>query len=218
MRYDEAVKFIEDTPRFVDGGTKRNKSGNENLAMVMAQLGNPELRHPAIHIAGTNGKGSTVRMTMCILCNMGYSVGTFISPHLIKLNERISISSLCNDGKSIATKDITDEAFVCCFERVMKAVEQVVDCGGGYLSYFEMLFAIAAVYYENKSVDYVIYETGLGGRLDATNLITPVITAITSIGLDHTAYLGDTIEQIAAEKAGIIKESVPIVYNTGEKI
>lgn len=214
VSFDEAVNFIENTPKFVNVNG-RNKSGNDNLKEVMNILGNPQDRHKCIHIAGTNGKGSTVRFTMSILCCMGYRTGCFISPHLEKINERISVSRLIDDR--LQTWDIKDIEFVSAFEEVMAAVEENNNRGGSYLSYFEMLFAIAAVYFAKQDIDYVIYETGLGGRLDATNIINPEVTAITSIGLDHTAYLGDTIELIAGEKAGIIKPGVPVVYNTGEQ-
>lgn len=213
-RFDEAVAFIENTPRFfADGG--RNKSGNDNLKNVMEMLDNPQDRNKCIHIAGTNGKGSTARFVMSILACEGKKVGIFTSPHLVRINERIAVADGVSDER-IAVKDITDDEFLSAFNIVMSAVSENVKSGGGYLSYFEMLFAIAAVYFASLDLDYVIYETGLGGRLDATNIVQPEITVITSIGLDHTAYLGDTIPKIAAEKAGIIKEGVPVVYNTGD--
>ncbi len=207
MNYDEAVTFIENVPRFKteDG---RNKSGNDNLLQVLALLDNPQNKVAAIHIAGTNGKGSVACYTRCILEEMGYRVGVFTSPHLIRINERIKA---CGE-------DISDEDFLMCFNQVMEAVDKVREAGGTHLSFFEMVFAIAALYFTTRELDYVVYETGLGGRLDATNVITPVVCAITSIGLDHMSYLGNTIQQIAYEKAGIIKESVPVIYNTGDKI
>ena len=226
MNYEEAVEFIENTPKFLPKGV-RNKSGNDNLSRVMELLGNPQERIPAVHIAGTNGKGSTARFTMNILATMGYKVGIFTSPHLVRVNERIAVAYPASGSMDAAgtdtrsgpvISDITDEDFLECFNRVMEAVEKNVRQGGSYLSYFEMLFAMATVYFEDIMPDYVVYETGLGGRLDATNIITPVATAITSIGLDHTAYLGNTIEKIAREKAGIIKPGVPVVYNTGDEV
>lgn len=217
MTYEEAVDYIINIPRFNiqnsvkrDGQAKlksslRGKSGNDNLKAVMDLLGNPELNIRAIHIAGTNGKGSTATFVAGILRAKGYRVGVFTSPHLVKINERI-----CIDGE-----DITDEDFLGCFIKINEAVRQNEKDGGFGLSFFEYLFAMSVVYFNEKRPDIVVYETGLGGRLDATNILMPLICGITSIGLDHTEYLGNTIEQIAFEKAGIIKSGVPIVYNTG---
>lgn len=218
MNYDEAVAFIENTPKFFSEGG-RNKSGNDNLKQVMELLENPQDKIKAIHIAGTNGKGSTARFTMNILTKMGFKVGVFTSPHLVKVNERIVVAyeKTQDERPLFVTEDISDEDFLACFDEVMLAVEKNLKNDGSYLSFFEMLFAMAAVYFEKCGLDYVIYETGLGGRLDATNIVMPVATAITSIGLDHMMYLGDTIKTIAAEKAGIIKANIPVVYNTGEK-
>lgn len=214
MNYEETVDYIINIPRFKFTSDNRCKSGTDNLLSVMNKLGNPHLANKAIHIAGTNGKGSTALYTKCILNEMGYSVGLFTSPHLIKINERISVSY--SSDRKIKNYNISDEEFVSCFDIVYKAVSEHEKNGGLPLSFFEMMFAIAAVYFAGKNVDYVIYETGLGGRLDATNIVKPEICAITSIGLDHIQYLGDTIEKIAYEKAGIIKKDIPIVYNTGD--
>ncbi len=202
--YESCVKYIDNIPLFSHEKNERNKSGNENLSFLMEELGNPHKSIKSIHIAGTNGKGSTASFIKCILNKMGYKTGIFTSPHLIDIRERIAI-----DGDLISKTD-----FVSAFCTVYKAEQMIVENGKSKLSYFEFLFAMAAVYYDIKKPDYVIYETGLGGRLDATNLLSPVITVITSIGLDHMKYLGDTIEKIAAEKAGIIKEGVPVVYKT----
>lgn len=182
----------------------RNKSGNDNLAFIMEKLGNPHLKHKAIHVAGTNGKGSTVQFICAILRQCGYRVRSFTSPHLVSITERI--------------EGITEEEFVRCYGQVRTACEEAVREGGQHLSYFEFLFAMGALYFATQELDYVVYETGLGGRLDATNILSPVLTVITEIGLDHTKYLGDTIPAIAGEKAGIIKTGVPIVYNTGSPL
>ena len=193
--FQEASEYIERIPLFGP-----NKSGNENLEAVMNILGNPHLKHKSIHVAGTNGKGSTVQFMREILAASGYRVRTFTSPHLISITERI--------------EGITEEAFARSYEIVRQACECAVKEGLQHLSYFEFLFAMAAVYFADEDLDYVIYETGLGGRLDATNVLAPVLTVITQIGLDHMKYLGDTISAIAYEKAGIIKNGIPIVYNT----
>ena len=214
MNYDEAVDKIINTPRFAKNPGELNKSGNANLLRIMEKLGNPHLNVPSIHIAGTNGKGSTCQFVKGILCAMGYSVGVFTSPHLLRINERIEVSY---GGGKDCSEYISDDDFLLCYEKVSGAVCEHVKEGGIHLSFFEIMFAMAAVYFDMKKPDYVIYETGLGGRLDATNIINPVMTAITSIGLDHTDYLGDTIEAVAGEKAGIIKKSIPVIYNTGSK-
>lgn len=194
--YTEAEAYINQIPLFGP-----SKSGNENLEAVLSLLGNPQTKHKAIHVAGTNGKGSTVQFIRCILINNGYKVRTFTSPHLVSIRERM--------------EGITEDEFVQAYEKVRAACEQAVAQNWQHLSYFEFLFAMAAVYFSEQSLDYVIYETGLGGRLDATNVLVPVLTVITEIGMDHTKYLGTTIEAIAKEKAGIIKTGVPIVYHTG---
>ncbi len=216
MNYNEAVEYIYNIPRFSNGANGLNKSGSENLLAVMNKLGNPHLRHKAIHIAGTNGKGSTVQFIRCLLNAKGYKVGCFVSPHLVKINERISIWGDMKESDYGFDPDISDDDFLICFNKVFKAIDDNLSDGGTRLSFFEFVFAMAAVYFQDKMLDYVIYETGLGGRLDATNILQPVITGITSIGLDHTKYLGNTIKEVAYEKAGIIKTGVPVVYNTGD--
>ena len=200
-------QYINDIPLFSHEKNERNKSGNDNLSFLMKELGNPHKKIKSIHIAGTNGKGSTATFIKCILNKMGFCVGVFTSPHLVYIRERIAVD---NDIFS-------EEAFVSTFNTGEEAEQRIVEKGKSHISYFEFLFAMAAVYYEQIKPDYVIYETGLGGRLDATNLVLPEITVITSIGFDHMKYLGDTIELIAAEKAGIIKNDIPVVYNTGSK-
>lgn len=214
--YEEAVNYIENIPLFGPQTNGRHKSGNANLTEVLCKLDDPHKRIPAIHVAGTNGKGSTSTMLANMLAVRGYRVGVFTSPHLVLINERIAIQSMNADGK-IIHEDIRDEDFLTCFHQVNNAMTKHVNAGGTPLSYFEFLFAMAACYFAMCRLDYVVYETGLGGRLDATNTITPQICLITSIGLDHMQYLGDTIAKIAYEKAGIIKKNVPVLYLTGEK-
>lgn len=226
--YEAAVAAISAIPKFSGG---RNKSGNENLNEVLAILGHPEQSGKVIHIAGTNGKGSVTALLRAVLNAMGYTVGCFTSPHLERINERISISAPAEAGEESANlmgsvsyrtpdrlaviTDISDDDFTEMYLAVQEASEKHMAEGGLPLSYFEYLFAMAAVYFKREAPDYIIYETGLGGRLDATNLTHPLVSVITSIGFDHTKYLGNTIEEIAAEKAGIIKPGVPVVYNTG---
>ncbi len=206
------MDYIINVPRF-NKYINNTNGANANLIRLMEKLGNPHLKVRTIHVAGTNGKGSTVQFIKNLLVESGYRVGCFVSPHLIKINERISVW----ESLDVATENtyISDEDFLQAYNRVIQASDNLADSGMPPLTFFEYIFAIAAVYFADKNLDYCIYETGLGGRLDATNILLPEISVITSIGLDHTKLLGDTIEQIAREKAGIIKSGVPVVYNTG---
>lgn len=212
-RFEAAVKYIEQIPMFGPNVDGRNKSGNPNLVYILEKLDNPHRRGRAIHIAGTNGKGSTAQFIRSILNVAGYKAGIFTSPHLTTITERIAISYM--RGDELVYENIAEEDFLGCFEQVKAACEEAVKEGRQHLSYFEFLFAMASLYFASAELDYVVYETGLGGRLDATNVLKPVLTAITSIGLDHTRYLGNTITDITKEKAGIIKSGIPVVYNTG---
>ncbi len=187
--YRETVDYILSIPLFAQ------KIGKENLSSLLCRLGNPERSIPAVHVAGTNGKGSTCRALAQMLTDKGYKVGLFISPHLVTINERIQIDGV----------NISDDDFVWAFETVKAQFTQ-------HPSFFEVMFAMAAVYFQKQGCDFAVYETGMGGRLDATNVLMPEITIITSVGMDHMEYLGDTIEKIAAEKAGIIKAGIPIIY------
>lgn len=146
------------------------------------------------------------RLYLCVLSSMlqaaGYRVGMFTSPHLIKINERMQIDE----------KTITDDEWTEVFEEVMHAVEEAKKDGIAHPSFFEFVFLMAAVYFQKQQVDYAIFETGMGGRLDATNIVQPILTIITSVGMDHMQYLGDTLEKIAFEKAGIMKKDVPALF------
>lgn len=197
--FAEAEKYISGIPRFAP------KTGRENLRKLLAVLGNPEQKVPAVHIAGTNGKGSVTTMVSEMLMARGLRTGRFISPHLEKITERISI-----DGR-----DIPEQDFAACFDTVLEAAREVEKAGGAHPSFFEFLFLMATVYFAREKAEIAVYETGLGGRLDATNVLHPVMTGITSIGMDHMQYLGNTIREIAGEKAGIIKPGIPVVYHTG---
>ena len=148
-----------------------------------------------IHIAGTNGKGSTAKTISDILISSGYKTGLYTSPHLIKINERIQINSLPITDRQLSALDKK-------YSHISKKYK---------LTYFEYITAVAFIYFVKNKVDIVVLETGLGGRLDATNIVTPLVSIITSIGLDHTEILGNTIQKIAFEKAGIIKKNVPVV-------
>lgn len=194
--YQNAVKYIEGIPKFTE------KHPLWHVRKFIGYLGEPCRDKKVIHVAGTNGKGSVCAYIQAIIEAEGHRTGLFTSPHLVKLNERIRIQN----------QDISDPEFVHLFDRVKAVAETMVREQMGHPSYFEFLFGMALCAFEQARVEYVILETGLGGRLDATNIVPhPLVTVITSIGLDHTAILGNTIEEIAAEKAGIIKPGVPVV-------
>lgn len=196
MNYEEAVAYLLDIPKFA------SKTNHENLRGFLRALGNPQNQVPAIHVAGTNGKGSTCAFLSTILQQAGCRVGLFTSPHLIRINERFQINN----------RMISDEDFLSVFLRVKSSIEVGIKDGLVHPNFFEFLFMMAACWYQEQGLDYVIYETGLGGRLDATNILQPCLTILTSIGMDHMQYLGDTLEQIAEEKAGILKPDIPCIY------
>ncbi len=172
------------------------KLGLKNIKSLLKKLGNPEKELKCIHVAGTNGKGSVCAMLFYVLKEAGYSVGLYTSPHLKRFNERIR----ANDD-FISDREIVDYYL----EMKSKITNQ---------SFFEITTAMAFLYFKDKKVDFAILEVGLGGRLDATNVVKPLVSVITTIGLEHTALLGDTLKKIAYEKAGIVKENVPVVTGT----
>lgn len=161
--------------------------------LVQAKIGYDKLKY--IHIAGTNGKGTTAKLLSDIFTSTGYKTGLYTSPHLVKINERIKVNS----------KDISDTDF----KRIEKKYSYLLK--KNKLTYFEYITAIAFIYFCEQKVDICILETGLGGRFDATNIVTPLVSIITTVALDHTEILGNTISKIAFEKAGIIKQNVPVV-------
>lgn len=198
MNYTEAVEYILSVPKF----TKKNKM--ENTIELMERLGRPERGMKVIHVAGTNGKGSVCAFLSTMLVKGKKKTGLFTSPHLVKINERFQINNV----------PVEDEEFLKAYLKVQRAVEDMQKDGFAHPTYFELLFAMAMVIFKEKRVEYAVVETGLGGRLDATNMVeNPVATVITSISLDHTEILGETIEEIATEKAGIIKPHVPVIYD-----
>ncbi|MEI3218719.1 MAG: folylpolyglutamate synthase/dihydrofolate synthase family protein [Lachnoclostridium sp.] len=202
MNYQEAVDYIEEIPKF----TKKHTLSH--TAEFLKRLGNPQTGQKIIHVAGTNGKGSVCAYMQAILRAEGKHVGFFTSPHLVSINERIRIDN----------QQIDDNTFLEAFLYVKKVVDKMEAEGMEHPSYFEFLFGMGMVVFAAEKPDYIILETGLGGRLDATNAVEdPVLTIITSISLDHTAYLGNTIKEIAAEKAGIVKKGVPIICDGSNK-
>ncbi len=195
--YAEAVAFFERLPFF----TKKNEPGN--MVRLLRLLDSPEKAFHIVHVAGTNGKGSTSAFLESVFSGAGRKTGLFTSPHLVRINERIRVR-----GQSIP-----DEGFLESFLQVRRAVDRLKEEGGQELTYFEYLFAMSLVWFRLCGIDLMVCETGLGGRLDATRSIDKVDAAvITSISLDHTEQLGDTVGQIAYEKAGIIRENTPVIY------
>lgn len=198
MTYQEAVAYIDETPKF----TKKNTL--ENTRAILRKLGNPQDSMKILHVAGTNGKGSVCAFLSSILTTAGKHTGLFTSPHLVDINERFQIDQ----------EPVSDEAFLAAFHKVMDCVEEIRKEGYAHPTYFEILFLIGMVLFQEARVEYLVLETGLGGRLDATNSIeNPLISIITSISLDHVEYLGNTVGAIAGEKAGIIKPGAPVVYD-----
>ncbi|WP_025743267.1 bifunctional folylpolyglutamate synthase/dihydrofolate synthase [Aquimarina pacifica] len=196
MNYRETLDWMfAQLPMYQRQGASAYKIDLGNTLRLVSYMGNPELRFKSIHVAGTNGKGSTSHMLASILQEAGYKVGLYTSPHLKDFRERIRIN-----GTTISQEYVID--FI---DKHRAYIES------NQLSFFEMTVGMAFQYFAESQVDIAVIEVGLGGRLDSTNIITPEVSVITNIGLDHTAFLGTTLEAIASEKAGIIKEQVPVV-------
>ena len=183
----------------------RKKNTLEDVRAYLEAMGNPDRALKAIHVAGTNGKGSVCAFLTSVLAEAGLHTGTFISPHLTEVRERFLI-----DGRMVDR-----ESFEKSFQAVYFVTQDMVGRGYCHPTFFEFCFYMAMVLFRDKQVDISVLETGMGGRLDTTNVIErPLACVITSISLDHTQYLGDTIPAIAGEKAGIIKRRVPVVFDT----
>lgn len=195
MSYEEAMSYIAETAKF------GSNYGLLRTEKVLEFLGNPHKKLKCIHIAGTNGKGSTTSMLTSILMEAGYKVGMYTSPFLEEFEERIQINKT-----NIPKEDLAE--FV---TRVKEAVDKVIEMGFDNPTEFEIITCVMLLYFYEQKVDYAVIEVGLGGRLDSTNVITPILSIITSISFDHVNILGDTLEKITYEKAGIIKEGVPVV-------
>ncbi|MGO5052667.1 bifunctional folylpolyglutamate synthase/dihydrofolate synthase [Lachnospiraceae bacterium LCP25S3_G4] len=198
MNYQDAVEYILGIQKFT------KKHDENHTVEFLKRLGVYESTGHIIHVAGTNGKGSVCAYLQALLLADHKDVGMFTSPHLVNINERIRINGM----------DISDEEFLVCFQRTLDVVKQMEQDGIAHPTFFEFLVGMAMVAFQRSHMEYIILETGLGGRLDATNaFLKPLLTVITSISKDHTAILGDTIEQIAKEKAGIIKKNVPVIFD-----
>lgn len=196
MNFEEAIEYLyKALPMYQRVGKVAYKKDLTNTLKLCDILGNPQNEFKSVHIAGTNGKGSSAHMISAILQSSGYKVGLYTSPHLKSFTERIRVS-----GQEIPKKEVVH--FV---ERIKPSIEDIKP------SFFEITVAMAFDYFARQEVDISIIETGLGGRLDSTNVITPLVSLITNIGEDHQDMLGDTLEKIATEKAGIIKAKVPVV-------
>lgn len=196
MNYQETLNYLyNSTPVFEHVGAVAYKEGLQNTLVLDEHFGHPHTKYKTIHIAGTNGKGSCSHSLASILQEAGYKVGLYTSPHLVDFRERIRVN-----GKCISK------------ERVIKFVAEEKDFFEPlHPSFFELTTALAFKYFEEQKVDIAIIEVGLGGRLDCTNIISPILSIITNISFDHTQFLGNTLAKIAAEKAGIIKKGVPVI-------
>lgn len=180
------------------------RPGLERMTALLSALGDPHLSYPAVHVAGTNGKGSTSAILSSILAEAGFRTGLYTSPHLVRLNERIRIS-----GRPVSDNAVVEAA------KAVKRASRRVERSAGQPTFFEFTTAMAFLLFRERKVGVAVIETGMGGRLDATNVITPLVSIITNIGIDHTEHLGATLKEIASEKAGIIKRGVPVI--TGEE-
>ena len=199
--FEEVTQWLfSQLPVFQQQGASAYKPGLDKMLAFAEMLGQPHSSFPSIHIAGTNGKGSTSHMIASVLQEKGYSVGLYTSPHLVRFSERIRINGV----------EVEDQ-FVIDFVRQHQhyfLTEQ--------LSFFEITVGMAFAYFAEKEVDYAVIEVGLGGRLDATNIVNPLLSVITNIGLDHTEFLGTSLAEIAAEKGGIIKTGIPVVIGKNQ--
>jgi len=196
MNYCDTVDWLyEKLPMFQRIGASAYKKDLGNIESLTKQLGNPQKQYASVHIAGTNGKGSTSHMIASVLQEAGYKTGLTTSPHLKDFRERIRVNG-----------ELCLKEFVIDFIRQNKKLIEDMEA-----SFFEVSIAMAFEYFAKERVDIAVVETGLGGRLDSTNIITPVLSVITNIGLDHMQFLGNTLTEIAGEKAGIIKQGIPVV-------
>jgi dihydrofolate synthase/folylpolyglutamate synthase len=202
QKYIDTLDYLyRQLPMYQRVGQVAFKKDLKNIRLLLQAFGNPESKFPSIHIAGTNGKGSTPHMLAACYQAGGYHVGLYTSPHYRDFRERIKIN-----GKKISRKQVV--AFVNDNKSLFSKIKP---------SFFEITVAMAFTEFARKNVDLAIVETGLGGRLDSTNVLTPVLSIITNIGLDHVAMLGDTLEKIAKEKAGIISEGIPVIIGKYQK-
>ena len=202
MKYQEAMKYITEVGNF------GSNYGLERTYKLLELLDNPQDKLKIIHVAGTNGKGSTTAMITSMLKGCGYKVGMYTSPFLEEFEERIQING----------ENIPKEKLAQLMTKIKYAVDKVIEEGYNHPTEFEIITALMFLYFATEEVDFAVVEVGLGGRLDSTNVITPILSVITSISFDHTNLLGNTLEEIAAEKAGIIKSCIPTVIYPQEEM
>ena len=201
MNYSQTLEFLYTSlPAFESKGASAYKPGLERIAAFCKHMGNPQRNFFTVHVAGTNGKGSVSHIIASVLQQAGYRTGLYTSPHLQDFRERIRV-----DGEMIPKQKVVNF--------VNKHHDKMVELE---LSFFEMATAMAFDYFAQSDVEVAVIETGLGGRLDATNVIVPIVSVITNIGMDHSDLLGDTLQKIAAEKAGIVKKSIPVIVGEGD--
>src|ERR1700687_5688480 len=205
MNYDAAVRYLLSLGRELAAPTQAAaaKFDLENITVLSDRLGRPDRAYPSTHIAGTNGKGSTAAFLESILRHAGFRTGLNTSPHLEKINERIRVNST----------EITDSDFSQTLTRIQSLVEELLAAGKlrAHPTYFECVTAMAFEYFSRAEVQFGVFEVGLGGRLDAPNILTPSVSILTRIDFDHENFLGHSLWEIASEKAGILKEGVPVV-------
>jgi dihydrofolate synthase / folylpolyglutamate synthase len=205
MNYDAAVRYLLSLGRELAAPTQAAaaKFDLENITVLSERLGRPDRTYPSVHIAGTNGKGSTAAFVESILRYAGFRTGLNTSPHLEKINERIRVSG----------EEISDAAFAETFARIQRVIEELLAAGKlrAHPTYFECVTAMAFEYFSRAEVEFGVFEVGLGGRLDATNILTPAVSILTRVDFDHENFLGHSLQEIAWEKAGILKEGVPVV-------
>src|SRR5271168_1541529 len=205
MTYEESVRALFSLGRELAAPQQARvqKFGLANITILAEDLGQPQRSSPCVHIAGTNGKGSTAAMLESILRAAGLRTGLYTSPHLERINERIRMGG----------QNISDEDFAASWTRVQRSIESLMASGklAAHPTFFECVTAMAFTAFSAHGVELAIYEVGLGGRLDATNIVEPEVAVITSIDFDHENFLGHSIEEIAGEKAGIIKQGARVV-------
>ena len=201
MNYQESVTYLEQAASF------GIKPGLERIQAILEKLGHPETAYRTIHVTGTNGKGSVVAMITSVLENAQLKIGRYVSPHLIDYTERIYVGG----------HDVTKETFAKAATVVKEAADQVIAEGVEAPTEFELLTAMAFWIFREEKVDYAVVEVGMGGLYDSTNVILPVVSIITNVAMDHMKYLGNTLEEIAHQKAGIIKKGVPVLLGEAEK-
>jgi dihydrofolate synthase/folylpolyglutamate synthase len=205
MNYDTAVRYLLSLGRELAAPTQAAaaKFDLENISVLTERLGRPDRAYPSAHIAGTNGKGSTAAFLESILRHAGFRTGLNTSPHLERINERIRISG----------QEISDQDFADVLTRIQSITEELLAAGKlrAHPTYFECVTAMAFQYFAEQRVEFGVFEVGLGGRLDATNILTPVVSIVTRIDFDHENFLGHSLREIAAEKAGIIKPAAPVI-------